>query len=78
MHCLVDDICYYGLVDPDTKEPIPIENGAKGEALFTMLEGDGFVWIRQGMGDTHQVFAGPCACGRKGFRYKVVGVQMTC
>ena len=55
MHWVSDDLCYYELVDPETKQPIPIENGAKGEALFTMLKGDGFVWIRQGMGDIHQV-----------------------
>ncbi len=73
MHWVSDDLCYYELVDPDTKEPIPIEDGAKGEALFTMLKGDGFVWIRQGLGDIHQVFTEPCACGRSGFRYKVVG-----
>ncbi len=73
MHSVVDDIVYYELVDPVTKEPVPIENGAKGEALFTMLEGDGFVWVRQGMGDIHQVFTEPCSCGRTGFRYKVVG-----
>lgn len=73
MHAVVDDIVYYELVDPETKEPIPLEDGAKGEALFTMLKGDGFVWIRQGMGDIHQVFTEPCACGRSGFRYKVIG-----
>lgn len=73
MHWLADDLCYYELVDPDTKEPIPMENGAKGEALFTMLAGDGWVWIRQGMGDIHQVFTDPCPCGKSGFRYKVIG-----
>jgi phenylacetate-CoA ligase len=73
MHWVADDLCYYELVDPDTKAPIPLEDGAKGEALFTMLTGDGFVWIRQGMGDMHQVFTEPCPCGRTGFRYKVVG-----
>jgi phenylacetate-CoA ligase len=73
MHWLADDLCYYELVDPETKQPIPMENGARGEALFTMLEGDGWVWIRQGMGDIHQVFTEPCPCGKSGFRYKVVG-----
>lgn len=73
MHWVGDDMVYYELVDPDTKTPIPLEDGAQGEALFTMLAGDGFVWIRQGMGDIHQVFTAPCPCGRSGFRYKVVG-----
>ena len=73
MHWLGDDIAYYELVDPETKAPLPMENGAKGEAVFTALEGDGFVWIRQSMGDIHQVFTEPCPCGRSGFRYKVIG-----
>ena len=73
MHWLGDDLAYYELVDPETKAPIPMENGAKGEAVFTCLEGDGMVWIRQSMGDIHQVFTDPCPCGRSGFRYKVVG-----
>ena len=73
MHWLADDLAYYELVDPETKAPLPMENGAKGEAVFTCLEGDGMVWIRQSMGDIHQVFTDPCPCGRSGFRYKVIG-----
>jgi phenylacetate-CoA ligase len=73
MHWLADDLCYYELVDPETKAPIPLEHGARGEALFTTLEGEGWTWIRQSMGDIHQVFTEPCPCGRSGFRYKVVG-----
>lgn len=73
MHWMGDDLAYYELVDPETKAPIPMENGAKGEAVFTTLEGDGMVWIRQSMGDIHQVFTDPCPCGRSGFRYKVIG-----
>ena len=73
MHWVADDLCYYELIDPDTKEPIPLENGARGEAVFTTLVGDGFVWMRQSMGDIHQLFTEPCPCGRTGFRYKVVG-----
>ena len=73
MHWLGDDLGYYELVDPETKAPLPMENGAKGEAVFTSLEGDGWVMIRSGMGDIHQVFTDPCPCGRSGFRYKVIG-----
>ena len=73
MHWVADDLVYYELVDPETKAPIPMEDGAKGEAVFTMLVGDGFVWMRQSMGDIHQVFTEPCPCGRTGFRYKVIG-----
>ncbi len=73
MHWLGDDLVYYELVDPETKEPIPLTDGAEGEAVTTSLEGDGWVMLRQSMGDIHQVFTEPCPCGRSGFRYKVVG-----
>ncbi len=73
MHWLGDDLVYYELVDPETKEPLPLENGTKGEAVFTCLEGDGWVMVRQSMGDIHQVFTEPCPCGHTGFRYKVIG-----
>jgi len=73
MHWLGDDLCYYELVDPETKAPVPMENGARGEAVFTSLEGDGWIMLRQSMGDIHQVFTEPCPCGRTGFRYKVIG-----
>jgi phenylacetate-CoA ligase len=73
MHWVADDLAYYELVDPETKAPLPMEHGAKGEAVFTTLVGDGMVWVRQSMGDIHQVFTDPCPCGRSGFRYKVIG-----
>jgi len=73
MHWTADDLAYYELVDPETKESIPLEDGAQGEALFTVLEGDGMAWLRTSLGDIQQVFTSPCPCGRTGFRYKVVG-----
>ena len=73
MHWLADDLAYYELIDPETKAPLALEDGAVGEAVFTSLEGDGMVLIRQSLGDLHQVFTSPCPCGRSGFRYKVVG-----
>jgi len=73
MHWLADDLCIYELVDPDTREPIPLEDGARGEAVFTNIEGDGWVWLRTSLGDIHEVMLSPCPCGRSGFRYRIVG-----
>ena len=73
MHWLGDDLCYYELVDPDTKQPIPFTNGARGEMLMTNLTTDGLTTIRESAGDVHEVLTEPCACGMNGFRYKVVG-----
>lgn len=73
MHHVADDKVYFELVDPETFEPIPFENGARGVPVQTTLEGEGFFWLRESMGDVFQVFTEPCPCGLTGFRYKVVG-----
>ncbi len=73
MHWLGDDLAYYELVEPDTKKPIPLTNGARGEMLMTTLRAEGLVSIRESAGDIHEVFTEPCPCGLSGFRYKVVG-----
>jgi phenylacetate-CoA ligase len=73
MHWVADDLCYLELVDPDTKAPIPFENGAKGECIQTTLQNDAWVWVRESAGDIVQVFTEPCPCGRSGFRYKIIG-----
>jgi phenylacetate-CoA ligase len=76
MHWVADDFCHYQLVDPDTLELIPLENGAKGMAVFTTLEPEGaafFYNLRVTLRDIHQVFTDPCPCGMSGFRYKIVG-----
>ncbi|MEW5723777.1 MAG: AMP-binding protein [Thermodesulfobacteriota bacterium] len=73
MHWLADDLCYYELIDPETRAPLDLVDGAVGEAVFTTLEGEACVQLRQGFGDIHQVFTRPCPCGRSGFRYKVLG-----
>ncbi|MEW6442546.1 MAG: AMP-binding protein [bacterium] len=73
MHWLGDDLCIYELVDPDTREPVRLEDGARGEAVFTNIEGDGWSWMRNSLGDIHEVTMSRCPCGRSGFRYRIVG-----
>ncbi len=73
MHWLGDDLCIYELVDPDTREPVPLEDGARGEGVFTNIEGDGMITFRTSLGDIHEVTMSPCPCGQTGFRYKIVG-----
>ncbi len=73
MHWLMDDAALYELVDPNTKKPVPLEDGASGEAVFTCLDGDGFAMCRVSLGDIQQVTMSPCPCGGSGFRYRVIG-----
>ncbi len=73
MHWVADDLALYELVDPDTHEPIPLEDGARGLAVFTTLDGEGFLWLRETFGDIHEVTVSPSPDGQTGLRYKVVG-----
>ena len=75
MHWLADDFAYYELLDPETRKPVPLENGATGIMAGTSLNPAGAVWfdLRFTMMDIHQVFTDPCPCGLSGFRYRVVG-----
>jgi len=73
MHWVGDDLCLYELVDPATHEPIPLTDGAEGEAVFTTLVGGGFGWTRLSLGDIHRVDVSPCPCGQTGLRYRIVG-----
>ncbi len=74
MHHLSDDIILFELVDPDTKEPLPFEDGAVGEFMITALEGNPIGMLpRVSSGDVIQVFTEPCKCGNPGWRMKVQG-----
>lgn len=71
MHHLSDDLYFFELVDPETKEPVPFEDGAVGQMLATTLEGP--VSPRGSSGDVAQVFTEPCQCGNPGWRLKIIG-----
>ncbi len=73
MHFLADDYCLFELVDPETLEVIPFEDGAEGEIVLTGLEKECAPAIRWRDKDIVQVFTEPCACGRPGSRFVVKG-----
>ncbi len=73
MHHVADDTVLFELVDPHTYQPVPFEDGARGLPVFTTLDGEGFLWLRETIGDVCQVFTEPCPCGASGFRYRIIG-----
>lgn len=73
MHFVRDDTCILELIDPETKEPVPLEDGATGELVGTALAGETLNMIRFNSNDIMQVFTSPCPCGQTGARYKVIG-----
>ena len=73
MHHLTDDMFIFELVDPETKEMIPFEDGASGEMVMTPLQGVTIPPGRFSSGDVIQVFTSPCKCGAPGWRLKMKG-----
>jgi len=75
MHYLTDDSCFrYDLVDPATKEPIPLTDGAVGEALHTALDYQAAPAFRYATGDIIKIHVGECpGCGVFGTRLQIIG-----
>ena len=76
IHCVAPDLCIFpnDIVDPETKKPIQIKDGAVGEMVITELNLQASPRIRYATGDMVQVFTQECpGCGFKGKRIKVIG-----
>lgn len=76
LHNFTDDwdIAFEDLVDPETKEPVEVKNGAVGEIVVTALRKKAAPYLKYATGDVVQVFTEECpGCGFKGYRGKVIG-----
>lgn len=76
MHATSPDLCtsYDDLVDPETKKPVPVENGAIGEMVITSLKREAAPLVKYAYGDIVQIFTEPCPnCGFPGKRIKLIG-----
>src|SRR5690606_331142 len=75
MHYLAEDYCFrYDLVDPETRKPIPLVDGAVGEAIHTALEYEAAPALRYATGDVLQLKVGECPhCGMFGSRFYFQG-----
>lgn len=75
MHYLAEDYCFrYDLVDPETKAPLEIRDGAVGEAIHTALEYEAAPAFRNATGDILRLHVGECpGCGHFGVRMEIIG-----
>jgi phenylacetate-CoA ligase len=73
MHFVSQDHCILELVNPETKEPIEMADGAIGEMVFTFIDWEGGPFMRYALGDLIQVFTSPCRCGWPETRFKILG-----
>lgn len=73
MHLCSQGALHVELIDPDTLESLPIEEGTTGELVYTPLARRATPLVRYRMGDIVTVSATGCACGRTGYRIKTHG-----
>ncbi|MDR2092998.1 MAG: hypothetical protein LBP58_06765 [Azoarcus sp.] len=75
MHYMAEDYCFrYDLVDPETRQPLEIRDGAVGEAIHTGLEYEAAPAFRNATGDILRLHVGECpGCGHFGVRMEIIG-----
>ena len=77
LHKFADDwdISYEDLIDPMTREPIEIKEGAVGEVVVTHLTKKASPYLKYATGDIVEIYTSECpGCGFKGgYRANVVG-----
>jgi phenylacetate-CoA ligase len=61
------------LIDPETEEALALQDGARGELVFTHLLREAAPLIRFRSRDMAEILAPECECGRTGFRFRVAG-----
>jgi phenylacetate-CoA ligase len=72
-HFLAPDFMLLEVVDPDTGEPLELEDGLEGELVATHLDRECVPLVRFRVRDRVRVESSPCACGRTAPRYTCVG-----
>ena len=74
LHFLASDILYPEIIDPESGAALAFEPGVEGELVLTHLMKECQPLVRFRTGDIIAVDeTAPCACGRHGFRFRVVG-----
>ncbi len=72
-HFLGGEFIYLEIIDPDSGERLPMEDGVMGELVATHLERDCVPLVRFRTRDRVVVWTEPCPCGRKTFRLRCAG-----
>ena len=73
MHFCGRDFVHAELIDPAGTAPIPWEDGAEGELVYTSLRREAMPVVRFRSRDRVVVTARPCSCGRTSVRVRCIG-----
>jgi phenylacetate-CoA ligase len=73
MHLGARGFVHAELIEPETTDPIALEDGARGELVLTHLKHRAAPLLRFRTRDHIEVKTSPCACGRTGPRIRCIG-----
>jgi phenylacetate-CoA ligase len=73
LHLTVGDHAVLELVDPDSGAVLELEDGARGELVWTHLRREASPLLRYRSGDLAEVWTSRCECGREGLRIRIDG-----
>lgn len=73
MHMVNMDYIICELLDVETGQVIPFEEGSRGELVYTAIERQASPLVRFRSGDHIEVLGTACSCGRTGPRIRCVG-----
>lgn len=73
MHFCGGDYVHVELIDPETEKPVPIEDGARGELVYTALQREAAPMLRFRSRDHVVIHTGRCTCGRSTMRVRCIG-----
>jgi len=73
MHLVSEDHCLLELLDPATKKPLELTEGATGEMVYTYIDWQGTPLLRYRLGDMLKVSFAPCECRDPRMRFAIIG-----
>ncbi|HEX4341564.1 MAG TPA: hypothetical protein VH062_36895 [Polyangiaceae bacterium] len=73
MHFSAAGIVHVELVNPDSGSPVPFEDGATGELVYTHLRRQAAPVLRFRSRDHVVVYSSRCTCGRSSLRVRCIG-----
>jgi phenylacetate-CoA ligase len=73
MHFSGDPYIHVELIDPEGDAPLPFEDGAEGELVYTTMIREAMPVLRFRSRDRVVVNAQPCPCGRGALRVRCIG-----
>ena len=73
LHLSAGDTALVELCEPETGEPVEMEDGASGELVWTHVGREASPLLRYRSGDLARVWTRPCRCGRPEPRLRIEG-----